>query len=463
MPRPLPENWQTLNVARDLGLKGAYPQDLRLKRVARTKNLAAQFLPPIEDDPRPNGGRSKGGKRLAISASMGTDDPWEAGKRAIAWVQEKQRENRQAITSIQVERGYLLEDYWEKWFGRESIKIRSNPGKWRERRLLWEGDVYGIKNQSWVGKPLDQITAGDMEDFWAVLDERKDLSKGITMSGQKEQLRALLNHLYKEARRSSPERYSSLRLLEFPAVSRQKIAPTHIPKKSWDILMKNLVDLSDGAVLKDLTRDQYEALPWTPRNKKNIRNWVDLYDALQFQWYYYLRAEDMPRLRSEWFREEDESINCFLEKTKGDREKKLTKAFRPQHYSTIKRILRRRPSGYLILPWVTRQQNREAESNCLETLNALLRHAVSLCLPEFDLGMKPWTCIRHTSLRLVLEEVPVLGTDRWINQFADNAHTSAKMLRDTYLRFIDTDRLIREVKDQFVPSEWQMIKRVRPH
>lgn len=120
----------------------------------------------------------------------------------------------------------------------------------------------------------------------------------------------------------------------------------------------------------------------------------------------------------------------------------------------------RRPSGYLVLPWVSRQRDREAESNCLETLNSLLRYVVSLCLPDFDLGNKPWTCIRHTSLRLTLEEVPMLGTDRWIKQFAENAHTSDTMLRETYLKFIDTDRLIEQVKDQFIPSEWQMIKRV---
>lgn len=177
MPRQLPDNWQTLNVARDLGLKGV-PQDLRLKKVPRTKNLVAQFLPPAEDDPRPNSGRSKGGKRLAISASMGTDDPWEAGKRAITWVQEKQRENRQAISNSQINKDFLLEKYWEQWFAREGGKIRRNPGKWRERKLLWEAEAYGIKHQPWAGKPLDEITAGDMEDYWAFLDNRKDMSKG---------------------------------------------------------------------------------------------------------------------------------------------------------------------------------------------------------------------------------------------------------------------------------------------
>lgn len=461
MPRSLPENWKTLNVARDLGLKGAYPQDLRLRKNTRSENLEAMFLPPLQDDPRPNGGRSKGGKRLAFYASMGTDDPWEAGKRAIVWVQDKQREIHQKISQSQVDKEYSLECYWEQWFSRESEKIRRNPGKWREKKLLWEGDEYGIKHQPWSVKPLDEITAGDMEVYWAVLDSRGDLEKGITMSGQKEQLRALLNHLFKEARRSSPGRYSKLRLLEFPPVSRQHRAPDHITAEGWEALMKTLVHLTNGAALQNLNKTDYESLPWTARNKKNIRNWLDLYDALQFQWFYYLRAEDMPRLRSEWFTDDGSKISCFLEETKGNREKKTTVAFRSQHYETIKRILRRRPSSYLVLPWVQREAKREAESNCLETLNSLLRSAVSICLPDFDLGKKPWTCIRHTALRLTLEEVPILGTERYIKQFAENAHTSDTMLRQNYLRFMDRDNLIDIVKDEFMPGAWQLLPRLK--
>jgi hypothetical protein len=81
--------------------------------------------------------------------------------------------------------------------------------------------------------------------------------------------------------------------------------------------------------------------------------------------------------------------------------------------------------------------------------------------PDFDLGKKPWTCIRHTALRLTLEEVPILGTERYIKQFAENAHTSDTMLRQNYLRFMDRDNLIDIVKDEFMPGAWQLLPRVK--
>ena len=62
MPQQLPDNWTTLNVARDLRIRGSYPQDLRVKRHVRTKNLIAEFLPSVEDDTREHAGRSRNGK-----------------------------------------------------------------------------------------------------------------------------------------------------------------------------------------------------------------------------------------------------------------------------------------------------------------------------------------------------------------------------------------------------------------
>ena len=57
------------------GLRGSYPRDLRIKKTKKTNNLYAHFLPDVEDDPRPNAGRSISGKRITISESMKTDDP----------------------------------------------------------------------------------------------------------------------------------------------------------------------------------------------------------------------------------------------------------------------------------------------------------------------------------------------------------------------------------------------------
>ena len=72
----IPENWTTLNIARDLRIRGSYPQDLRLKRIHNSKKIYAQYLPPEEDDPREHQGRCKNGKgkRIVIQESMNTSD-----------------------------------------------------------------------------------------------------------------------------------------------------------------------------------------------------------------------------------------------------------------------------------------------------------------------------------------------------------------------------------------------------
>ena len=82
MPRSLPDNWSNLSVS-DLGIKGSFPNNLKIKRVARSENLYASWLPDAKADTRPNQGRSgKTNKRVPLTASMGTSDPFEAGKRA---------------------------------------------------------------------------------------------------------------------------------------------------------------------------------------------------------------------------------------------------------------------------------------------------------------------------------------------------------------------------------------------
>ena len=82
MPRPLPDNWSNLSDS-DLGIKGLFPNNLKIKRVARSKILYASWLPDSEADTRPNQGRSgKTSKRVPLTASMRTSDPFEAGKRA---------------------------------------------------------------------------------------------------------------------------------------------------------------------------------------------------------------------------------------------------------------------------------------------------------------------------------------------------------------------------------------------
>ena len=90
---------KTLNVAKDLRLRGSYPQGLRIKR-KKVGNLLAQYLPEEEDDEREGKGLTKRGRnqrtqeRCPKERRMGTLDPYEAGRRALEWVLEYQRKSR---------------------------------------------------------------------------------------------------------------------------------------------------------------------------------------------------------------------------------------------------------------------------------------------------------------------------------------------------------------------------------
>ena len=69
----IPEDWRTLNVSDTFNIRGMYSSDLRIVR-KKGRNIQAEFLPLPEEDPRPNQGRSKGGKRLNFQKGMGTEE-----------------------------------------------------------------------------------------------------------------------------------------------------------------------------------------------------------------------------------------------------------------------------------------------------------------------------------------------------------------------------------------------------
>ena len=74
------------------------------------------------------------------------------------------------------------------------------------------------------------------------------------------------------------------------------------------------------------------------------------------------------------------------------------------------------------------------------------------CLSDFPKEGMKWTTIRHTAFRLTLEDDPSLGVQPKINSFADNGHTSAQQLRDTYLRFIELEKTAMEAREKIEPS-----------
>jgi hypothetical protein len=149
----------------DLGIKGSYPNNLKIRKVARTQNLSASWLPSPEEDHRPGKGRvGKTGKRDPFRGSMGTSDPYEAARRAVVWVQELQHSARALKEQEEAARHHALETYWERWYARESSKRKTqrNFTRWiRDTRLKWEGQSYGVKHQPWAQKSVVKITAAD--------------------------------------------------------------------------------------------------------------------------------------------------------------------------------------------------------------------------------------------------------------------------------------------------------------
>ena len=468
MPKPLPEEWikgtlNTLYVVEDLGLKKpGIPADLRLKRRTgkgqTTSRLEAGYLPAEEDDPRENRGWTSKGKRrrLLRTISTGHTDPFQAGRAAIEWVLEDQRQARAKKHQEDEQKQFALGTYWERWFAREGRKRQGTRGevRWkRDESLKWEGEGYGIKHQPWAQGSVERITAGDFDDYWAVLDQRRTPTND--MSGTKKQQKTLIRKLLKEARSDFPH----LAIPDFPEISSQKQQVRHLKRDEWNRLMGKVVELSGGAARKDLSKADYEALPTHRPLAKNPRNWVDLYDTLNLMWFFHLRAEDLPRLQAEWFRDEGDEIVCDLEITKGDRDRHRTTHYRQDAVSNWRRMNRRRPKGLLIFPHTKRSEG-ETTSTLVRNWNNLLKHALDACDPPIPSKDMTMTNIRHTAFRLTLEDDPRLGQEPRIHAFAANGLTSAEMLRATYLRFIEEEATAKRTRAKIKPGAWSLQKRV---
>ncbi len=448
----LPSDWSVIGVS-DLGIKGSYPNNLKIRKVSRTQNLSASWLPSEEEDHRPSKGRvGKSGKRDPLRASMRTPDPYEAARRAVAWVQEVQKSARVLKEQSEAEHQHALETYWERWFARESAtrKPQRNFARWsRDTRLKWDGQSYGVKHQPWAQKSVEKITAADFADYWAVLDARRTPTND--MGGTKAQQKTLIRELLKEARSDFPH----LSIPDFPSISKQVKQVQHLKREEWDRLMGKIVELSGGAARADLTQHQYKVLEWKPVNRLNQRNWVDLYDTLNLMWFFYLRAEDLPRLKAEWFQDHGDEIVCLLEQTKGNRPVQRTTHYRPDAAANWRRMTLRRPKGFLVFPHIKRSES-DVSGTLKKNLNDLLKYALRHCDPPIPSEGVTMTNIRHTAFRLTLEDLPELGRPPGIYAFAQNGMTSAEMLQRTYLRFIEEEATAKMARERIKPSNWSL-------
>lgn len=464
MLQELPDDWingtlNTLYVVADLGLKkSGVPADLRIKRKTgkTTSVLYAEYLPAAEDDPRPNAGRTRGGagRRITRESSTGSKDPVQAGRNAIEWVLEDLRIAKTKKEQQDQNQNHTLYAYWDCYFLKESKKQTASRGfvKWkRDEFLKWEGDGYGIKHQPWSNKSVDRITTLDLDDYWSVLNKRRTPSND--MSGTKKQQKTLLRKLLKEARKDFPH----MGTLEFPEISTQRQQVRHLKREEWDQLLKKVLELSEGAGRQNLSVADYQNLLFSKANNQNQRNWVDLYDCLNLMWFFYLRAEDLPRIKSEWFQDRKDEIICFLEVTKGDRKKQETTHYRTDAIENWRRIKQRRPMGFLVFPH-TKRSPGETNSTLKHTWNLLLRKALDACDPPIPSDGISMTSIRHTAFRLTLEEDPDLGRLPGIHAFAENGLTSAKMLQETYLRFIEQESTAKKTRAKIKPGNWSLHK-----
>lgn len=451
------DNWVTFRVS-DLRLRGDFPTNLRIKKHKNTPNLYAHWLPDLKDDPREI---QKGKKRLDYSKSMNTDDPVDASKRAITWVKELQDELRDKKNLRDGLYKNTLKDYWEIYYKQEVSKreVKENFKRWnREEKLKWNSPSYGLNNQSWSGISVDQITRNDYVKYFDSIEKRvlKETKGKKNGSGMKEQQKTLINKLLSYAESD----FTGHSFPTFPTISKNKRRDqvNHFKRDEFDLLMKRISELSEGAVQSAITPEQYNSLPYTPFNRKNVRNWVDLHDAIFLMWFFYLRPQDMYVLRSEWFEERDEDWVLNLETTKQDRQKHTTTHYRPDAPKYVKRIFGRKPEGFVIFPEVQRDSKEIANNRVLLNLNFLLKSVIDECIPKFPEKDKKWVTLRHTSLRLTLEEDRDLWVPPQINSFSDNAHTSPDMLRQTYINYIESESTAKRSRKNIRGGAWELFR-----
>ena len=420
----------------------------------RSKGLYCRWLPAPEEDIRPDrlkftGGTTKG-KRKYLEGTTGEEDPFIAGRVAVDWYNKQRQKLTELATELEYNSNSSLNYYWEQYFEDfQSQYINKRGGRKRivNERSTWFADRTGICHQAFVNKSIDRITYKDLVDFWKVLDT-KGSEIGSDMSKAKKAIKTLINKLFKVARENND--FPKLEALVFPTIhTSEKKEAVYLSRKEFDKLLLQIAKLSGDKVNEKLNYQQFLDIPWTERERKNQRNFVELYDAVQLMWYFYLRAEDMPRLRVEWFeiaKEEDgeEVALLRMEEAKGMRNLKISEAYRPEAVEVVKRMLqRRKDKGYFLFDWYSRPKLNPSGSQVLDTLNSLLQYA---CKESRINKSVIWTSLRHTAFMETLREYPILNEVRELNIFADNAYTSADMLRKNYVNKIDRKSSAKRVR-----------------
>lgn len=467
----IPPDWKTLNVVRDLGISRSDgispPSTLGIHRTQKgSDQIYARWLPDTEDDPRPRERDANGKlkKRIPYEQSMRTKDPLEAGHRAVRWWKELSKDLQARQDEKFYDSKHSLERYWNQWWIKEERRLLQKTNgsrRIKDEKAKWSASEWGVGSQAWSKKRIDLIDYKDLDEYWRLLDRRATTTND--MVGTKKQQKTLINKIFTEA---MTDDMPQLKKLDFPKIvaGRSKSEVKHLRKEEWDLYLEYLVNLSGGLANTHLSPEQYQNTEWTQRNRKNPRNWIDLYDASLFLWFFYARATDLNVVTSEMLsiqKDADGHEKGFLtlEQDKSNRPILPTTHYRQGAIRFIERTKRRKPSGYLFFPHLIRPEGAPKDSHLLETTNFLLQSALS------DIGVRNhqsfgMTELRHTAFRLTLEELPILGEHGRIKGFAENGHTSPEMLEKHYLSYI---RIEKQAKDLMISEQgqWEMIKRVQ--
>ena len=424
-----------------LGNRVSFPTNLCLRKRVNSPYFYAIWMPDLEEDYRV---ATK--KRRPLESSTGTADARQASLNAITWVKEKQKDCVYKINEIVETKSKCLEFYWDEHFENyASTRNKNSSGKQqiRDEKNKWFSPSFGIGKEQFSKIRVDQITRKDLDDYFGTLSD-----------GMKAQQKTVLKSLFTIA---EPD-FNGHSFPSFPKITGvQEEQVKHFQSDEFEILMNTIIELSDGAAQREMSFEEYSHLEYNKFNRQNQRNWVDLYDAIWVNYFFFLRSQDIPRLQIKWFTEDPKNKEFVIRNNepKGDRRIEETRNMRPDAYPFFGRLLKRRPDeGWLNTPFIKRPIDGGAEKYVIRTLNFLLKKAVDKCLPNWDLEDVNLTTIRHTTFRHHLEDDMELGTYPNIVAFAKNGLTSPDMLQKRYINYISRERTLRESKKNMRSSNY---------
>jgi len=468
LKKKLPDKWgtndckiKTIYIREYFKVDGAYTDDLRLKYDPKRGSLQAEWsIPKLSTDIRSKTRRE----------STGTWDPQLAAAVAV----EKQSLYNDSSNGkkrvSQVSKKYSLERYWKIWFEdfcKDNALKRNGRNNITNQKSYWVGKDWGIGSQPFSKKNIEDIDYNDLNDYWRVLDVRgASLDKPRDMAGQKKQIKTVLNKLVKTARVTDKGRYGNLPDLVFPTI-KQSLGKDEVEvftRKEWDKLLETVIGLSGGIANAHITNEHYMSLDNGSPRIEQPRHWVDLYDALILLYFFHLRAEDIPRLESEWIHEDtDEGLYLYLEIVKGDRLiRHKSTSYRSGSDNALERIKKRKPTGFLLFTdnYLTGREDKNfAFSQVGETLNICLQHAVKVSGIK-KRGNMTLTNVRHTAFYLLIKEFPDhFKTVEQLTMLGNTGFSSEKMLRETYVNKIYAEEHTSKVRKLGTPNKLELIIR----